>query len=436
MRIAVLTVLLALQDDAVEKVWQLDLKSPSYGSGAVGDIDGDGRPEIVFGTYFNDECLYAVNAENGSILWKHKSEGGPFDASVAIADLDGDKKPEILSADSSTGTLFCLDGNGKPVWTVKLPSGTDSPPAVADLDGDGTMEIVVGTMWRARGMGGVTVISARDRKTLWQAEVPGCVQSEPCLVDLDGDKVLDVIVTSWQGDGCVRAFSGKDGGNLWVFKTDEADAKDKSPGSMYHGVSAAELRTGEGLSIVFATCGGTAYALDSKGTLRWKTRFPNEYLFAPTSIADLDGDGAREIVAAGRNLYVLDATGKERWCWKGSADSIDRGAALADIDGDGDEDVIFGVKCALVALDGPTGKEIWKCELRAGGHPYESIGSAPLIADFDNDGQLDVFVVTGKGTSDNTRGGNYGRAYVLRAGKGKGPGWETFRGNLRRTGTR
>src|SRR5262245_19740996 len=86
-----------------ELLWKVDLGSASYGGGAIGDLAGDGTKVIVFGTYFNDEHLYAVRAKDGKVLWKYKSEGGPLDASVALVDLDGDGKLEVLSADSSTG---------------------------------------------------------------------------------------------------------------------------------------------------------------------------------------------------------------------------------------------------------------------------------------------------------------------------------------------
>ncbi|HVQ01862.1 MAG TPA: PQQ-binding-like beta-propeller repeat protein, partial [Candidatus Thermoplasmatota archaeon] len=70
-------------------LWHHDLLAPSFGSAAVGDIDGDGKQEIVFGTYFHDEHIYALNAEDGSILWTYDT-GGCNDASVAIADVDQD----------------------------------------------------------------------------------------------------------------------------------------------------------------------------------------------------------------------------------------------------------------------------------------------------------------------------------------------------------
>ncbi len=214
-------------DTKRQLLWTVDLTSASYGGGAIGDLNDDGNLVIVFGTYFNDEHLYAVRARDGEVLWKFKSEGGPFDASVAIADFDGDGKLEVLAADSSTGTLFCLNGAGEVLWKVKLPNSTDSPPSVADLDGDGKLEIVVGTMIQRDKNGRVVVIDATTREQKWVAKIPGHVQSEPVLVDLNGDKVLDVIVTTWRGDKSIHALDGKDGSELWTHAM---------VGDMYHGV--------------------------------------------------------------------------------------------------------------------------------------------------------------------------------------------------------
>ncbi|MEI6900253.1 MAG: hypothetical protein WCL00_10260 [Bacteroidota bacterium] len=49
--------------------WHFDTQAPAFGQAAMGDIDGDGKPEIVFSCYMNDGKCYALNAEDGSKLW-------------------------------------------------------------------------------------------------------------------------------------------------------------------------------------------------------------------------------------------------------------------------------------------------------------------------------------------------------------------------------
>ncbi|MCK4584499.1 T9SS type A sorting domain-containing protein, partial [candidate division WOR-3 bacterium] len=55
---------------------------------------------------------------------------------------------------------------------------------------------------------------------------------------------------------------------------------------------------------------------------------------------------------------------------------------------------------------------------------------APVIADFDGDGKLDIFIIGGYATSSQPQN-NHGRAYALAAGDGTGPGWPMFRHDLR-----
>jgi outer membrane protein assembly factor BamB len=259
-------------------LWQRDLSSPSYGGGAIGDLNKDGNLVLVFGTYYNDEHLYAVQAKDGKLLWKFRSEGGPFDASVALVDLDGDGKLEVLAADSSTGMLFCLDGEGKVRWKTKLLNSTDSPPAVADIDGDGKLEIIVGTMMLGDRKGRVMAIDSGTQKPKWIASIPGHVQSEPVLIDLNGDGQLDVLVTTWRGDKAVHALRGKDGTALW---------RRSLKGDMYHGVTALALPEPR---IVAASIAGDVMMLDGKGNPLWTKRLGG-YLFGPTAAADLNGDG-------------------------------------------------------------------------------------------------------------------------------------------------
>lgn len=405
-------------------LWQFDLKSDLKGSGAFADLDGDNKPEIVFGTYFGEQHLFCVKAATGEVTWKFKSDAGPLDASVAIYDLDGDGKLEVMSADSSSGHFYNIAPDGTLRWKFKLPNSTDSPVAIADLDRDGTHEFVVGSMWLGDGKGTISCYSAKEQKLLWERKYKGCIQSEPVLTDLNGDKVLDVIITTWRGDHGIHAINGKDGEALWTFTT---AGDDKSMG-MYHGVALSQ----DEKTIYMATCQGDVYALDQKGNQVW-TKHYDDYLFAPITVGDINADGKDELVFGGRNLYCLAAAdGNQLWKVKLQG-GLDRGVAFTDADGDGKLDALFHDRCAVVAVRGSDGREVFRFDAGFKGAEWEEISSAPLVGDFDGDGKLECFVVVGVGTSTDNFKGNYGRAMAIKL-KGSGPGWSTFRGNHRRTG--
>ncbi|MCB9893427.1 MAG: VCBS repeat-containing protein [Planctomycetes bacterium] len=405
-------------------LWTLDMKSDLKGSATVADLDGDGKPEVVFGSYFGEQHLFCVRGATGEVVWKHKSDAGPLDASTAVIDLDGDGKLEVFSADSSSGHFYDVAPNGDLNWKFKLPNSTDSPVAIADLDGDGVKEFVIGSMWERDGKGAVTCYSAKNQEQLWQARFKGCIQSEPVLVDLNADKTLDAIVTTWRGDNCVHALNGKDGTELWSFKT---EGNEKSMG-IYHGVALAK----DEKTVFVTTCQGDVYAINGKGKQQWHKHY-DDYLFAPISVGDINKDGKEELVFGGHNIYCL-AAGDGAELWKqGLTGGLDRGAAFTDADGDGDLDVIFNDQKSVVALDAKDGKETFRFDATYKDEQWEEISSAPIVADLDGDGVMEYFLVIGVGTSNDNFVHNYGRAMAIKL-KGKGPGWTTFRSNLRRTG--
>nr|MBC8526131.1 hypothetical protein [Candidatus Cloacimonadota bacterium] len=125
----------------------------SGGAPAIGDVDNDGIPEIVCMGYYD---LFILKPD-GSILngWPQQ----PFDGnacysitSPVLADLTGDSFLEIIVAASgpiTTGTpsgliIYKYDGTILNGWPQQFPFITNCPPSVADLDNDGTLEILCG----------------------------------------------------------------------------------------------------------------------------------------------------------------------------------------------------------------------------------------------------------------------------------------------------
>jgi FG-GAP-like repeat len=121
------------------------------------NVAGDRRPEIVASV--PDGFVYAVSS-TGRRLWRFDyGKGAPktFASEVVAADLNRDGKPELVfgtySLTTRGGRLVVLSGSGKLLHDVRLPNqgtngngiGVPAAPSIGDLDGDGRLEIVVTT---------------------------------------------------------------------------------------------------------------------------------------------------------------------------------------------------------------------------------------------------------------------------------------------------
>ncbi len=147
-----------------------------------------------------------------------------------------------------------------------------------------------------------------------------------------------------------------------------------------------------------------------------------------SAMDDIDNDGKYEIVfGCYRNdsmIYAINAeNGSLHWKYKaaGSGDGCNDVASLIfDIDGDGFKEVIVPSSCypRTYCFDGASGIVKW-VNVTRGSH------SPPVIADFDGDDTLDLFVVGGYSEYPNFSV-NYGRGYAIQAGKGAGPDWKMF----------
>ena len=124
---------------------------------ASGDLNGDGRPDLVIGTRGGRLLIYENRGRKGKVVLR--STGGPllptpqrsFSAPV-LADLDGDKDLDLVVG-GRAGRLEFIQNSGtrkKPRWKItdlfyaQIDVGAMSSPVFYDLDGDGDLDLLVG----------------------------------------------------------------------------------------------------------------------------------------------------------------------------------------------------------------------------------------------------------------------------------------------------
>jgi outer membrane protein assembly factor BamB len=314
--------------------WWFDTNDASFGQTAAGDIDDDGYLELVFGCYRNDSSVYALNAEDGSLLWKYNTASpgveGCNDVAPVIYDVNNDDTLEVVVPASCNPTTFCFNGyTGKVKWQ-RATRGSDSPPTIADLDQDGKPEILHGEFG-----GYVICLNAENGTVAWEIAVDpdSWIQTAPTIADLDGDQQPDFVVATWNsvaGDtNKVYAYRGYDHELLWTFPLTDV---------VYHGSAVANLDNDSKPELLLGDYSGTLTALNGEdGSFYWNYLLEDGYYAgAPASIADLDHDGSCEAVfVSWFKVIALRSDGELFWHYSiPDYGTAFRGAAIADINGD------------------------------------------------------------------------------------------------------
>ena len=417
------------QDPVIK--WWFDTRSFSAGQTAAADIDNDGKLELVFGCYRNDGGIYALNSEDGSLLWAYYPHSPPKqgcnDVAPVIYDIDADGLPEVIVPSSCTPVTVCLNGNDGSVKWKSNTRGSDSPPTIADMDKDGKPEILHGEFG-----GWVRCLNGEDGTKLWDLPVNmnSWIQTAPTIVDLNDDGQLDFVVGTWafNKNDSIYAFDGNSRNKLWTIPVHNW---------MYHGTAVADFDDDKKPELVIGSYNDTLYCINGEnGTTDWKYFADGSSISCPVSIGDLDNDGECDIVfTSWYKVIALTNKGKLKWQYNIPSYTYNfRGVVLSDINNDEFADVIFGTYAGeFIGLNGNDGSQIFRMDIASHyGNSQFDIDHAPVIADFDRDGILDAFFIGGYGVSSPTIDNNYGRAYMFSVGKGHGPDWLMFQHDIRR----
>lgn len=285
-----------------------------FATPALVDLDLDGRLDVVVGGF--DQYLYALryDAQPVAGAWPFFLYDSTW-SSAAVGDLDGDGEPEIvIGAYTHAGFppgLPTVDGGGimwvlsrtgavKPGWPRVFDLHIDSSPALGDLDGDGDLEIVVGTGHEPGATAGRKVYAMHHDGTdvaSWPVSTGAYVWPSPALADLDGNGLPEVIVScedgklyAWKANGTVLAG--------WpVQPLNESGLNGGMSGSPVavdlNGDGAPEVLVPIGWDIVGFTGNGAFFKYGAETQLRLHTYFS---VGGTPTVADLDGNGRLDVI--------------------------------------------------------------------------------------------------------------------------------------------
>lgn len=306
---------------------------------ALADLDGDGVAEIVALQAQGPNSPYALSQRrmmafraNGELAWAgqhwHSSRGG---GAIAIADLDNDGSPEILAPE------YVTDAQGLLLWAPSNPAMAYSMPVAVDLDLDGDLEVLFGG----------TAYDHDGNKHFKTPIVPQN-QGSVAVANFDDDEFPELYV---QYDG-KHAVLEHDGTVKAMCPTGNADIS----GAGGFPVTIRDLDGDDQAELLFGFQ-DKLYVLSIENDaciVKWSKKTDAEQGLSSGTVFDLLGDGQAEAVYADRSrVKLFSSTGELLFQTDHTARESIANPVIADVDGDGAAEIVI-VSSAPVGANAAT----------------------------------------------------------------------------------
>jgi hypothetical protein len=293
------------------KMWSV--ANPEHGVSAINyaDVNNDGKKELIWGagwTSTGSDYLYIYDVAASNLLWRSDDIEGPFYA-IATGDVDGDGKDEIVAVSYESesgydsGVILILDAQtNKLKWKSSgtflymIWTGTYDV-AISDVDNDGNNEIIVAADQTYTGK--IWIIDGKNHTIksshLFSTENVGELHSLQ-VNDIDNDGQKELIVAS---SSTLYVINPTD----WSIKWNVAITSTSS-----NPIIRCDDINGDGNKEIIV-CKGTIQIINSTDHSYWTSTESN---YTNIDLFDFNNDGIPDIVASTTDGHIVVIDGKTK----------------------------------------------------------------------------------------------------------------------------